>query len=127
MRTFVALLFSCLALMLLAAGCGGGDDEEEEAAPPPPPAAKGPTVSMKDTKFDPQSITVERGATVKWTNEDSVGHDVTKKSGPGPDFKSGSPGGLSKGDTFTRKLTTSGTYGYVCTVHPGMEGSIVVK
>jgi plastocyanin len=136
MRTLIAVLCSCLALGLFVTGCGGDDDEgggeeaatTEETKPAAPAAgAKTTAVTMKDTNFDPQSVTVDKGGTVKWTNEDSVGHDVTKEAGPGPDFKSGSPGGLNQGDTYTHKFTTSGTYGYVCTVHPGMEGSVVVK
>ena len=37
------------------------------------------------------------------------------------------PGGLGGGDTFTQKFDTAGTIKYVCTVPPGMEGTVTVK
>jgi plastocyanin len=132
MRTFLALLFTCLGLLLLAAGCGGGDDEDEteggaqQEAPQPAPTG-GTSVTMNENLFAPKSVTVKRGDTVKWTNDDPVGHDVTQTSGPGRKFKSGPAGGLNQDDTFTHTFTTTGRFGYVCTVHAGMEGTVVVR
>ena len=51
-------------------------------------------------------ISVETGGAVTWTNDDTVGHDVTKKGGPGADFKSGEPGGMQGGDTFEQTFAT---------------------
>ena len=82
---------------------------------------------MKDIAFKPALVSVPKGGTVTWTNDDTVGHDVTKTDGPGPDFKSGDPGAMNAGDTFKQKFTTPGTIKYVCSVHPGMEGAIGVK
>ena len=77
---------------------------------------------MKDIKFNPATVTVKAGDKVTWTNNDTVGHDVT-----GDDFDSGDPGGLQNGDTFAHTFDKAGTFDYVCTVHPGMEGSVTVK
>jgi plastocyanin len=55
-----------------------------------------------------------------------VNHDVTKVSGPGPNFSSGS-GNLASGNTYKVTFDTAGTIKYQCTVHPGMTGTIVVK
>jgi copper binding plastocyanin/azurin family protein len=49
-------------------------------------------------------------------------HDVTNKS-----FKSGSAGGIEPGQSFKHKFAKAGTFKYVCTVHPGMQGTVVVK
>jgi plastocyanin len=135
MTKWPALLCSCLALVVV--GCGGDDEEEKgggEAKPQKQQPAGGGgggktvTVSMKDTQFKPKDLTVAKGTTVRWVNDDSVGHDVTKTGGPGPSFKSGAPGGLSKGDTYQEKLTTAGKVTYICTVHqPSMSGTITVK
>jgi plastocyanin len=149
MKTLLAALCACLALGLVAAGCGGDDDSDSgdsgaaATATTEKPAdttgggggdtsggaeaTAGAKATMKDISFQPSNVTVAKGGSVTWTNDDSVGHDVTKQSGPGPDFKSGSPGGISGGDTFTQKFDTAGTIKYVCTVHPGMEGTITVK
>jgi plastocyanin len=34
---------------------------------------------------------------------------------------------VSKGDSYKRTFATPSTVKYVCTVHPGMEGTITVK
>ena len=145
MKRWLALLLACLAVGLVVAGCG--DDEEEgggdaqnteqpaeegsagggggadEDAPADEDAGGGSAeVSMEGIKFNPAQVTVKAGDTVTWTNNDSVGHDVT-----GDSFKSGAPGGLANGDTFEFTFDKTGTFDYVCTVHPGMEGTVTVE
>jgi plastocyanin len=144
MKRLLLLLIACLALALVAAGCGGddGDDDgggattQEQPAPSAEePSAEepadtggggggggGPQVSMKDIKFNPETLKIKVGQTVTWTNDDSVGHDVT-----GDDFKSGDPGGIDSGGTFQHTFKKAGKFDYVCSVHPGMNGSIQVK
>ena len=140
MTKWLAMLITCLALGFVLAACGSDDEGEGGAADTgqaePTGGAEEHTgeaggktveVSMKDFKFNPGSITVDKGATVKWTNDDSAGHDVTKTGGPGPDFSSGDPGGLNPGDTYEETLHTAGTIDYVCTVHADMKASITVR
>jgi plastocyanin len=124
-----------LALAIIAAGCGGGGGGNTTptatapAATAPSSAAGGGAavkVSMKNIAFNPKTVTVSKGGTVEWTNDDSVNHDVTKKGGPGPDFSSGK-GNLASGATYKQTFNTPGTIQYVCTIHPGMTGTIVVK
>jgi|SRR5829696_8288103 len=131
MNRWLALLLACLALSVVVAGCGGDDDEssndgaqktEEPAEKDSGGAGGGGSVSMEGIKFNPASVTVKAGDTVTWTNNDTVGHDVT-----GDDFNSGGPGGLQNGDTFKHKFAKAGTFDYVCTVHPGMEGTVKVQ
>jgi len=130
MMRSLALLFACLALGLVVAGCGGGDDNgdsgnadtKEQPAPKAEGEGGGAAVSMKDIKFNPGEVTIKPGDTVSWTNDDSVGHDVT-----GDNFKSGDPGALQQGDTFKHKFDKAGTFDYVCTVHPGMKGTVLVQ
>ncbi len=77
---------------------------------------------MEGIKFVPPEVTVAAGDTVTWTNNDTVGHDVT-----GDDFSSGEAGAMGGGDTFEFTFDQAGTFDYVCTVHPGMEGSVTVE
>ena len=49
-------------------------------------------------------------------------HGVLAKTGA--TFKSSDFG---QGATFSTKATKAGTITYVCTIHPGMTGTIVVK
>jgi plastocyanin len=132
MAKWLVLVCSILALGVVAGGCGGDDEEEPEggggaARTEPAKPKAGAEVRMKNNEFDPASLTVRRGTTVQWTNDDSVGHDVTKEQGPGPDFKSGTPGSLQRGDTYQLTFSTPGKVAYVCTVHPGMEGTVTVR
>jgi plastocyanin len=136
MKKLLVLLCSILALGLVATGCGGDDDEDsggggggEAKQTQPSGGAQAGTVEvrMKNTEFVPQSASVKKGGKVRWTNDDSVGHDVTKEAGPGPQFKSGAAGGMNKGDTYEQTFTTPGEVTYVCTVHPGMKGNVTVK
>ena len=131
-KRVLVLLLGCLALALVAAGCGGDDDDNgggggggggnNGGAEAPAATSGGAQVSMKDIKFNPGTVNVKVGDTVTWTNDDSVGHDVT-----GDGFKSGDPGGLSQGDTFKHTFDKAGTFKYSCTVHPGMTGEVDVK
>jgi plastocyanin len=128
------LLLAVVAIALVAAGCGSKKSSSSStpastpAATTAAPASGGSTVqvSMKNIAFNPGTVTVPKGGTVVWTNDDSVNHDVTKSSGPGPDFKSGT-GNLGGGDTYKQTFNTPGTIEYKCTIHPGMDGKIVVK
>jgi len=76
---------------------------------------------MKNIQFAPTSVTAKVGQTVKWTNDDSVDHNVTAKSGA--TFKSSNFG---QGGTYSFKAAKAGTISYVCTIHPGMVGTIIV-
>jgi plastocyanin len=129
-RRWIALLLGCLALALVGAGCGGDDDDigggggggGGGGAEAPAAQSGGTQVSMKDIKFNPSKVNVKVGDTVTWTNDDSVGHDVTSDT-----FKSGSAGGIGGGQTFSHKFDKAGTFKYKCTVHPGMTGEVDVK
>jgi plastocyanin len=139
MTKWLALLLACMALGLVVAGCGGDDDDDGGgggAQTTEQPAGGGgedqgggggggggaAEVSMHDIQFDPSKVTASVGDTVTWTNNDSVDHDVTADS-----FSSGESGGMAPGDTFEHTFDEAGNFDYVCTVHPGMEGSVVVK
>jgi plastocyanin len=141
MRKWLALLFACLALTLVAAGCGGDDDEGggggggDDAAQEEQPADSGQSggggggtqVEMKNIQFEPGDVTIKAGEAVTWTNEEAVAHDVDG-SGKGVKFSSGEEGGMNDGDTFKFTFDKAGTYDYVCRVHaPGMAGTVTVK
>jgi plastocyanin len=127
MKRSLALLFACFALGLVIAGCGGdGDSGNAEPESQPAPKAEGEgggaTVSMENIQFNPGELTIKVGDSVTWTNDDTVGHDVT-----GDGFTSGDPGGLENGDTFQHTFDKAGTFDYVCKAHAGMKGTVLVQ
>jgi plastocyanin len=85
------------------------------------PVADTNTIVLKDFHFAPTSLTVAAGTTVTWENLDGEPHTVVSIDGL---FRSG---GLDQDDVFTFKFDKPGTYKFVCSIHPQMMGTIVVK
>jgi plastocyanin len=71
-------------------------------------------------KFNPATLKIKKGDTVKWSWSGSVPHNVS-----GAGFKSKTGTKVS----FSRKFTKAGTYKVVCTIHQalGQRMTIVVK
>lgn len=122
----IRLLVVCLMLAFgaTAAGCGG---DEKDGGGGGGGGGGASEVSMKGLAFEPADVTVKAGDTVTWTNDEAVGHDVTKEGGPGPEFSSGDPGGMQEGDTFEQTFDMPGMIEYVCTVHSNMTGTVNVE
>jgi|GEM_PF-6331811 len=78
------------------------------------------SVSAIDLDFAPRTVTVHPGDTVVWTNAGAIPHTVTSAAAG---FDSGL---LVPGQTFAFTFTSAGTFAYVCTLHPGMAGTVVV-
>lgn len=83
-------------------------------------------VSIKNFQYAPSNITVKKGTTVVWTNEDGTGHNVVSNS----DAPAGGPPTaaplLGKNQQFTFTYDVVGTFGYHCTPHPNMTGQVTV-
>lgn len=77
------------------------------------------SVSIVNFAFSPATLTVPKGTTVTWTNEDSSSHTVT-----GGDFDSGT---LAKGESYSHSFDEAGTFDYTCTIHPSMRGTLIVE
>ncbi len=77
--------------------------------------------SNSDYAYSPSAITVTVGDAVTWTNNGSVpeGHTVT---GDGLDS-----GTLRQGESYSHTFTATGTFSYLCTLHPFMTGSVTVE
>jgi plastocyanin len=78
-------------------------------------------VVIKNFMFQPTTITVKAGATVIWTNGDGEPHTVVSDSGL---FRSAA---LDTNDSYSFKFDKPGTYRFVCSIHPQMVGTVVVK
>jgi plastocyanin len=78
--------------------------------------------------FEPETLKVGKGTTVKWTNEDDSIHTVTsgspQSSSWGTKFDSSY---LSGGETYEHTFKSTGTFDYFCTLHPYMTSKIAVS
>ncbi len=81
-------------------------------------AASTAQVQIKDYKFQPAEVTIQKGGTITWTNADTAVHDVKFKDSESPDLK--------KGGQYSRTFDKPGTYDYLCEVHPAMKGRVIV-
>jgi plastocyanin len=79
-------------------------------------------VKIENMAFSPAVLHVLTGERVVFRNLDLVPHTVTAKTAPA--FDSGT---LQGGDEWTFTPPHAGTYHYVCTFHPMMKGSLVVR
>ena len=113
----VLLLPVLAALAVAGAGCGGGGDDGDAAA-----AENEATI--KTFMFEPDPLEVEAGTSVSWTNEDDILHTVTSSQGGAGSFDERLDGA---GSTAEVSFEKAGTYEYVCSVHDGMKGTVVVR
>ena len=120
-RSVRRLAIPLTLLAVLAAACGGDDGGGGGGASSEPCPSGSVEIKMVDIKFDPEDATAGIGQEICWVNEDSIDHNAVAESGA--TFESDLFG---KGQTFTTKVDTPGTVEYVCTIHPGMTGSIQV-
>lgn len=78
------------------------------------------TVRISGMAFHPAELTVDKGDTVLWINEDIVPHNAT--AFPGNEWGSGT---LNTGMTWKKAFDSNSDY--YCSIHPTMKGKIVVK
>ena len=85
------------------------------------PAPAATAVEIGNFTFKSPVVTVKAGTTVTWTNGDDIPHTVVSKDGV---FKSKV---LDTGDKFSFTFAKTGQFGYFCSIHPHMTGTIIVK
>jgi len=132
---FMILLSAFLAIGCAETGDKGAEPTEvgtpaeqpvtpAEAVTPaeePQPAGEGKVVevAIQDFAFEPASVTISTGDTVRWTNMGQTAHTAT-----GPTFDSGT---LEPRESYEFLFTDPGVYNYNCSIHPSMEGTVTVE
>jgi len=104
----------------LGFGLTGADEAMPVASPVAADEVNEVAVSIFDYGFDAETIEVAVGTTVTWTNDGGVIHTTTSSEGLWDSAV------LSTGESFSYTFDESGTYDYVCALHPSMVGSVVV-
>jgi plastocyanin len=78
------------------------------------------------------TLTVVAGTTVTWNNSSLVGHNVlwdnaTGRAAAQPGDAAGDMQAFAGGTSHTRLFTTAGTFTFHCSIHPGMNGTLIVN
>lgn len=99
-------------LAVLAAGCSADAAADRDAAP-----VATSQVRVDDDFFEPETVEVPAGTEVTWTWVGNNAHNVTAEEFTSDTQSSG---------TFSHTFDRPGTYSYECTLHPGMDGTVIV-
>jgi plastocyanin len=112
-RRALAGAFACTAMLGITAAAAA------EPAAAQPAAVVTVNVAIRDTGFDPPTLSVPVGTVVVWTNQGAGPHTVTAVDGS---FASDD---LTPGATFPYQFTQAGTFQYR-DVHSGDVGTVTV-
>jgi plastocyanin len=88
----------------------------------------GSSAATSGAGYEPPEVTVSPGATVVWDNQDNALHTATSGESPTPDgkFDSGIVGANQPSKQVTMP-TQLGEYKYFCTLHPFLQGTVIVQ
>jgi len=84
------------------------------------PSATASVTATSGNQFNPPQVPVARNGSVTWTFQ--ALHNVTFTTANSPANVTEQSSG-----TASRTFPTAGTFNYQCTIHPGMNGSVVVS
>ena len=80
---------------------------------------------IRDFKFEPATLTVDAGDIVEWQNDDILPHTATADGeGQKAAFDSGT---IQTGAAWRFVARNKGRYNYTCTLHPNMDGKLIVQ
>jgi plastocyanin len=117
-------LLAAAALTLGVAACGGGNDEPATSTVSTANATAASMtdrVEIADYKFKPETIEVNAGTKVTFTNSDDTKHTATADDG------SFDTGDLEQGDSASVTLSKPGEFTYYCRYHPFMKATVEVS
>ncbi len=83
--------------------------------------ANAPSVHIDNFTFSPQEITIPRGGTVTWVNDDDIPHALAASDKA---FRSKA---MDTDEQFSFTFNKPGTYAYFCSLHPHMQGKVIVR
>lgn len=139
-------IFSLIAILvaILTVNPSGAitfEDETQNAVVAIPMGSANPELDITNLGprqwYLPQQMVVDFNSTITWINNDTEMHTVTSGTGSGIESlvnnKRGNPDGLfdsgffKPGKSWSHLFNKTGSYPYFCTIHPWMEGKIIVS
>jgi len=145
MRSIIPFLVIVL-LLILTSGCSESPPAQPAVSPTGIPVTPSPiitttlptplttpsrapsvsdnTVIIEKNTFTPATMTVNVGSTVRWYSKDEYPHNIefTDKA-----FSASTYLLVPSQPTFSQRFNQAGTYHYSCTIHPDMQGTIIVE
>ena len=120
----VRVAFIVASLVFISACASSSSPTTPSSSPSP----SGNTVSivqgasiLTTTAFNPNPLTISKGTTVTWMNNDTTTH--TSNS----DNSTWNSGNITPGGSFNFTFSSTGSFRYHCAIHPGMVGTITVQ
>ena len=118
-RALAAILTAMLAAVVGGAITGCGSDSGGSSGPRTFPQEASVTAGTTPV-FTPGSVDIAAGGTVTWSFS-ALAHTVTFQTANSP-----ADVPATTNNQVPRPFPTPGTYHYICTIHPGMSGTVVV-
>jgi plastocyanin len=130
------LAAAAFSSVLLSAACGSSTSASHETARSVTRTAAGASVNTALLAFSPATVHIKTGQTVTWIGGDNITHvlvegayqvgsDLLRTSQT--DDKAFQLRLTTKGQQVSHTYTTAGTFTYYCTIHHGMNGTVVVS
>src|SRR5687768_1355182 len=79
------------------------------------------TIVIAEMKFIPETLTVSPGDTIVWVNKDFFPHTATAQD------KSFDSRDIATNKSWKYVAAKKGAFSYICTLHPTMEATLIVK
>lgn len=130
-KFLIVCALSALIITVLAA-CGAGNTSGSNGAT----GSSGNTVHMNDANFVQSSVTIKKGESLNLVNDVSAIHIIQNGEWVGGAPKSNQEAGAPAvqavqiqggGSQSVGPFTTAGTFKLYCTVHPGMNLTVIVQ
>jgi plastocyanin len=118
---FAAAFLLCLGVGMSSTGAAGGGECLPAMAQPT--EAKGSAVSISSCAYGPTILHAAVGSTVTWKNVDYLPHAV---AGAGWRTQTDAWGYFNPGQSVAYQFGTAGIFPYMCHLHPGMTGIVIV-
>ena len=129
-------IIGIMIIVIIAAAFSLPSDSVEEISEEPeldvkadvsmPTKVSRPGCEEENRCYIPSTIVIKKGEQVTWQNEDSAFHSVTSGFYDAPTdlFDSGH---MDPFEYYTLTFDEVGTFDYYCTLHPWMEGQVIVE
>ena len=114
MRKSLSILKNCIYQLLLIFLLNSCASETKKHTP------ERYTVEIKQMKFQPAELIIQKGDTVVWINNDIVAHDVTEESN-----KAWTSSLMPVGRSWS--LVVNQNADYYCSIHVVMKGKLIVQ